>query len=303
MKEQKQETLSIAIVDSGLGGLAICADIANGFVERRSHSQVDLTYFNAWPEQSRGYNRLPDHGDQIRVFDSVLTRMEKTDPDLILIACNTLSILYPETPFARSTKIPVVGIIDFGVKMVYDRMRESPESQAIILGTLTTITSETHKKRLVDLGISPTRIIGQPCDQLATQIEGGPDTESVSMMIDGFLKQVSSHIDRNGAPVFAVFCCTHFDYARKLFEVWLEHHIKDPVTILNPNKAMSDYVMRQYKADRVEKTRVTVEVLSRIIWHEDQVKAITETLSLISPLTADALRNYRQDENLFKVTC
>ena len=50
----QQEKLSIVIVDSGLGGLSICADIANGFAENCSLKQVDLTYFNAWPEQNRG---------------------------------------------------------------------------------------------------------------------------------------------------------------------------------------------------------------------------------------------------------
>ncbi len=301
MEIQKQENLSIVIIDSGMGGLSICADIANGFIEKRSHKQIDLTYFNAWPEQNRGYNKLPSHADRIRVFNSALTAVEKLNPDLILIACNTLSILFPETPFAKTVNIPVVGIIDFGVKMVYNRLQEQPESRAIILGTLTTVTSETHKKGLVEMGISPDRIIGQQCDQLATRIESGPDKEAVSLMIDGFLGEASEKIGRNGARVFAVFCCTHFGYARELFEQWLKHHIGDPVVILNPNTAMSDYVLKQYEADTFAETSVHMVVLSRITWHDEKVTAIADTLSRISPLAADALRNYRQDPNLFAI--
>lgn len=298
-QQNQHDKLSIVIVDSGMGGLSICADIANEFKDRRSFGQVDLTYFNAWPEQNRGYNSLPDTAERIRVFNAALVAIEKLNPDLILIACNTLSILYPQTPFAGTTDVPVVGIVDFGVQMVYEHMVATPDSQAIILGTLTTVTSETHKKGLIEKGIAPERIIGQPCDQLATRIESGPGEEAVGQMMDGFLTEAAAKIDRNDAPVYAVFCCTHFEYAWDLFDHWLGHHIGDNVTILNPNTAMSSYVLDQYPEGRVAETNVTLTVLSRITWHDNKVIAIAEALSTVSPLTAEALKNYRQDPELF----
>ena len=57
-----KDTLSIVIADSGMGGLSICADIVNGLEARRSDRAVSLTYFNAWPEQDRGYNLSARHG-------------------------------------------------------------------------------------------------------------------------------------------------------------------------------------------------------------------------------------------------
>ncbi len=293
------EKLSIVIVDSGLGGLSICADIARGFAEKRSVKQVDLTYFNAWPEQNRGYNALPDAAARIRVFNAALMACRQFKPDMILIACNTLSILYPQTPFAAETDLPVVGIVDFGVQMVYDQLQKHPESQAVILGTLTTVNTQTHKRELVDRGIAPERIIGQPCDQLATQIESGPSSQKVSEMIDRFLGDAARKIKQNGAPVFVVFCCTHFGYARELFKPWLLHHIGNQATMINPNSAMSAHLLGLYQDEIVRETAVHIRVVSRIVWNDDKVKAITAAVSEISPPTAEALRNYQQDTNLF----
>ena len=42
---------------------------------------------------------------KIRVFGNVLRAIEKRySPDLILVACNTLSVLLPDTPAARSAR-------------------------------------------------------------------------------------------------------------------------------------------------------------------------------------------------------
>jgi len=295
----KQEKLSIVIVDSGMGGLSICADIANGFVEGRTARQVDLIYFNAWPEQNRGYNSLPDTAERVRVFNSALESIEQQKPDMILIACNTLSILYPETPFSSRSQIPVIGIIEFGVQMMYERMQADKNSRALILGTLTTVNSEAHKNLLVEKGIEPERIVGQQCNQLATRIESGPQETVVGEMIDGFLSESADRFGQNGIPVYAVFCCTHFGYAREPFAHWLKHHIGDDVTILNPNTAMSDFVINQYPANATTETIVNITVLSRITWHQEKVNAIADTLSEISQPTAEALRNYRQDSELF----
>ena len=300
---KNRENLSIVIVDSGLGGLSICAEIANGFSAKHSHRQVNLTYFNAWPEQNRGYNSLPEHADRIRVFNSALIAIEKLSPDLILIACNTLSILYSETPFARSTDIPVVGIIDFGVQMTFDQLQSHSDSQAIILGTRTTVESEAHKQKLIELGIPAQRIIGQQCDQLATCIESGPLREDVGLMIDGFLGEAAENVTVKGGKVFAVLCCTHFGYAHSLFKTWLKRHIGEGVEILNPNSAMSDFILDQFESELVGETSSTVKVkvLSRIAWNDEKVSAIAEVLSQISPQTADALKHYRQNTDLFEV--
>ncbi|MFH2132371.1 MAG: aspartate/glutamate racemase family protein [bacterium] len=303
MKTQpgQPESLAIVIVDSGMGGLSICAEIASGLSEKRSFRQVDLTYFNAWPEQNRGYNALPGMAERIRVFNSALLAIERLAPDIILIACNTLSILYPQTPFAAAARVPVVGIIDFGVEMAYEQLQHYPESQAIILGTLTTIETRTHAIALINKGIDPERIIGQPCDQLATKIESGPESAVVSQMIDRFIREAAGKVRPQATPVFAVFGCTHYGYSRGLFETSLKRHIGNHTRIINPNTAMSHHLLDRYRPGVVAETGVQVRVVSRIIWRDEMVNAISASLLAVSPPTAEALRNYQPDPNLFAV--
>jgi len=293
--------LTIVIVDSGMGGLSICADVHSGFMKKRSHDRVELIYFNAWPEEKRGYNSLPGHADRVRVFNSALEAMERLKPDLILIACNTLSILYPDTPFAHRTGIPVTGIIEVGVTMVLEHLLANPNSQAIILGTLMTVNSATHQKALVERGIPAARIIGQQCNQLATRIESGPESAAVAAMLDGFLSEAATKIAGDAVPIYAVLCCTHFGYAERLFREWFDQHLTQRVEILNPNQALSRFVLDQYPENGAEETDVEVRVLSRIRWDEVKVNAIAAALDRISPQTTAALRNYHQDPGLFEV--
>ena len=110
------------ITDSGLGGLGVCAGIENNLRRSDLRDSLRITYFNAWPEQGRGYNDLPDTDARARVFNRALACMDRLRPDQILIACNTLSVLYPMTEYSRMTAVPVIGIIDAGVEICFRRL-------------------------------------------------------------------------------------------------------------------------------------------------------------------------------------
>lgn len=71
---------------------------------------------------------------------------EKYVPDLILIACNTLSVVYPHTEFSKNTKTKVLGIVEFGVEQVLEELKKNPDYDVIITGTNTTIESRDHEK-------------------------------------------------------------------------------------------------------------------------------------------------------------
>lgn len=58
------------------------------------YSQVTLLYYNSAVKP--GYTQRPV-ADQISIFNSALFGMEPYKPDIILIACNTLSVIYAET--------------------------------------------------------------------------------------------------------------------------------------------------------------------------------------------------------------
>ena len=293
-----KDTLSLVIADSGMGGLSICADIVKGLQERRSYRSVSLTYFNAWPEQDRGYNLLPDMAERIRVFDRALGAMLRFQPDRVLIACNTLSALYDHTPFSKNAPVPVVGIIDFGVDLMHSYLSVRGDSRVIILGTPTTIEADTHRTRLVGLGIAAERIICQPCDRLAGEIEKDPEGATVRAMVESCIRRAAERVPDRRGPVAAALCCTHYGYSQRIFEAALQSVFEGPITILDPNKAMSAALLTDCPQG-LQDVRIDLEVVSRIVWSDEKIASIARLLETASPLTAGALRQYRHDPDLF----
>ena len=297
----KSKTLRIVVADSGMGGLSICAEIAEGLQKKHAFEKIVITYFNAWPHQDRGYNLLPNQEERIRVFDNALTALGRYKPDLVLIACNTLSILYPKTEFSKSTMIPVIGIVDFGVRMIYERLNEHPDSEVIIMGTKTTIDHHTHRDALIRKGIAVERIQEQPCDQLATAIENGPGSRIVHQMIDGFVKEATAKVNLKSRPRFAAFCCTHYGFSQEIIQQSFKNRLGENIAVINPNKAMSRQILDTFENGSAEDPEIDINVVSRIEWNQQKVTAIAHLLEEQSTATARALMNYQFIPDLFEV--
>lgn len=281
---------AILITDSGLGGLSICAEV----VERLGR-EAAVTYFNARPEPEGGYSQMSGT-ERVRVFDQALVGMARFRPDLLVIACNTLSALYPRTPFGRAGRFPVLEIIDFGVRMIAERLRAQPESRVIIFGSPVTIEEGTHAARLAALGVQPDRIVGQPCPGLALQIEAGPAGPAVRELVDRYVAEAANRLQAWHQPILAALCCTHFGYSLPAFRQALDDHFPGAATLLDPNQAMTAHLCPPGPA---RESRVQLEVVSRIRWSREKIAAISAALEPVSPLTARALRNYRHDPDLF----
>src|SRR5512146_1850452 len=151
--------MHLIVTDSGLGGLAICAELEKALRQSTPDKAgpVRLTYFNAWPEQASGYNDLADVASRARVFDLALRSMAALGPDRIVIACNTLSIVYEHTAFRRTGNVPVVGIVNAGVEMFHEALADDPASSIVLFGTRTTIESGRHRAGLLERGIDARR--------------------------------------------------------------------------------------------------------------------------------------------------
>jgi len=289
------DPFSILITDSGLGGLSICAEVVEGL--GRGPRDVAVTYFNARPEADGGYSQM-GRSERIRVFDQALAGMARFRPDLLVIACNTLSALYPRTAFSRASRIPVLEIIDFGVRMIFERPRAAPESRVIIFGSPVTIEEGTHAARLEALGVRPDRIVGQPCPGLALQIETDPAGPAARDLVARYVAEAAARLQAWHQPILAALCCTHFGYSLPAFQQALAEHFPGAATILDPNRAMSAHLCPPGPL-RPETARVRLEVVSRIRWSREKIASIAAALEPVSPLTAQALRRYRLDPELF----
>ncbi|WP_320042412.1 aspartate/glutamate racemase family protein [uncultured Desulfobacter sp.] len=297
MNHKKQITL--VITDSGLGGLSVCAGMAARFAADARYERIRLVYFNAWPEQDKGYRHYPNPTARAKVFDNALAAMAKYNPDHIFIACNTLSVIYPFTQFAKQTTIPVTGIVDHGVQMIYANLIRNASACAVIFATPITIQENSHKKSLVEQGIAPERIITQGYLGLAGKIEQDPFSDEVKTVIDEFAAQAAQNIKHNGSTVYAGLCCTHFGYCKHIFKDALARHSGRNVAILNPNEAMTDGACKGIIAGG--SPQISIEIVSRVSWDPAGIEAYDRLLSNVSPDVVNALKNYRLDRNLFSV--
>ena len=295
--DKKQVT--IVITDSGLGGLSNCAEIAEHLKRDPIFQDSAIIYYNAWPEQDRGYNRLKDNDERVRVFDRALIGMERFNPDFIMIACNTLSVLYDRTEFSRRTRIPVIDIVRFGVDMIHDHLTGDKDGQAVIMGTLTTVASGVHNDLLVEEGIAPERIISQPCDQLATEIEKDSHGYAVAALVARFMKTAAEAVDPKTKTVYASLCCTHFGYCATMIRDKLEGCTGRDVVILNPNLQMAAHLFELADGIRCKKTNVALRVVSRIAWEDRKIASISRLIGQTSGETKDALVNYEWIPELF----
>jgi glutamate racemase len=190
-------------------------------------------------------------------------------------------------------------MIDFGVEMVHSYLSSRTDGRVIILGTPTTIESGIHRARLVERGIPAERMICQPCDRLAGEIEKEPEGATVRAMVESCIHQAAERIPQKRSPVAAALCCTHYGYSQRLFEAALQARFDGPIAILNPNRAMSEALLADFAPGGNNDVRIDLKVVSRIVWSEEKIAAIARILESTSPLTASALRQYRHDPDLF----
>ncbi|HET7711822.1 MAG TPA: hypothetical protein VFL80_07820, partial [Thermoanaerobaculia bacterium] len=163
--------MHILITDSGVGGLSVVAYAERYVRSEGSTEPVRLTFANAAPENDYGYNSMPSREAKIETFDRFLRNVtERFTPDSIYVACNTLSVLLPDTPYFAEAPVPVKGIVETGVHLLVAELEADPRAMAIIFGTQTTIDAGTYPRRLEEEGIAPSRIISQACPGLADTI-------------------------------------------------------------------------------------------------------------------------------------
>ena len=277
------------------------ARIAAHLARKSPWQDISLIYFNAWPEQNKGYNHFETMDQRAGIFNNALNVMENFNPDIILIACNTLSVIYPFTPYSQNTGTTVSGIIDHGVQLIHENLMANPDSHVIIFGTPTTIAQKTHQRKLIEMGIDPDRITSQGCIDLAGKIERNPFSSDVSKMINENISTAASKIHHPVGKVYAALCCTHFGYCRTLFQDALSKHVKREVIILNPNERMADHVMETSGETSTFSPDINMHVVSRVFWEPERIDAYVKLLKDISPETVKALAEYELNPDLFKV--
>ncbi|MCX7973213.1 MAG: aspartate/glutamate racemase family protein [Candidatus Aminicenantes bacterium] len=291
--------ITVAVIDSGLGGLAIMAEAAERLAKAKIYRQVNLIFFNALFSTQGGYNALPTREARLEMFDRVLNSLEKKiQPDLILIACNTLSALYPSTHFAHKTKKPVLDIIQPGINLISQQLKKEPQAVVIILGTPITISEDIHRQILLNQGFARHRLFTQACPELELFIERNPEGEETAWLISAYLNEALEKISKPWPPIILSLNCTHYGYSLRLWaNAARENNLN--YTIVNPNSGLVDLWLKPGLKARFPETQIKASCLSKVPINNSQKLTIATFLKKISPIIAEALINYQLEPRLF----
>jgi glutamate racemase len=287
--------MHIVITDSGVGGLSVCA-YAEQFVRVDGFAEpVKLTFANAAPENDYGYNSMPSREVKLETFDRFLRNVtERFAPDAIYVACNTLSVLLPDTPYFRHAAIPVKGIVETGAELLVRELEADPRSVAMIFGTQTTIDAGVYPRILMERGIDASRIVSQACPGLADTISEDREGSRTKADIRRWVAAALEKRQDAAAPVVAYLACTHYGYRREFFAAAFdEAGIR--AKVLNPNERAVDDLFRSGGAIH----DVEVDFVTRYAIPQPTIEALTWFLSGISPKTVTAMQNFVHLPDLF----
>lgn len=294
------ENVKIVVTDSGLGGVSVAADVVERIKTAGVFNKVDVVFFNAQPHLKSGYNSMDTNEQKVAVFNNALEAIDKNlSPDLILIACNTLSVLYDQTPYAKVATIPVVGIIETGVDLINSRMANSDNSKVIVFATKTTVEKGKHKAGLMDLGFTEDRIVTQACLRLAGRIERGPDSDTTKALVYQYVEETLPEI-KEGEEVYVSYNCTHYGYVDNIFQQAFKDKGIEVKEFLDPNPLMANFIFEEKYRNRYDNTEVTVKIISQPELPPGRQAAIYELIVLTSEQTADALFDYTFTPDFFE---
>lgn len=294
--------MHVLITDSGVGGLSVCA-YAERFIRLRGIVEpVKLTYVNASPENDFGYNSMGSRQEKLEYFDRFLHIVaDRYHPDLIYVACNTLSVLLPDTTFAIEGRLPVGGIVASGIERLVRELERASLSRVTIFGTVTTIDEGTYVSKLRERGIAPTRIVAQACPSLADTISEDRRGFEVQKKIAGFVDQAIENEELSGGRHLTYLACTHYGYRKEIFsEAFRQRGVE--TEILNPNEFVAEELLGTFEC-RGESSgfepAVDVEFITRYRIPEAALETIAFFLDPVSPKTISAFTAFTHVPDLF----
>ncbi|HVG24932.1 MAG TPA: aspartate/glutamate racemase family protein [Thermoanaerobaculia bacterium] len=289
--------MHILITDSGVGGLSVVA-YAERFVRTHGSAQpVRLTFANAAPANDYGYNSMRTREEKLATFDRFLRSVtERFGPDAIYVACNTLSVLLPDTPYFADAPVPVNGIVETGAALLLRELEADPRAVAIIFGTQTTIHAGTYPRLLIERGVAPARIVSQACPGLADTISEDREGTRTADEIRGWVRAAIEKMRDRATPVIASLNCTHYGYRKEIFAAAFAELGMD-AKVVNPNELAVHDLFGDAGDGPYRDAEVRFVTCYAI--PAATVDALTFFLDGISPRTVAAMRGFEHQPDLF----
>jgi glutamate racemase len=190
----------IGIFDSGVGGLSVLQAIRARLPNAELLYAADTAYA---PYGDRSEEFLCDRSERIAGF------LCDQGAQMIVVACNTATAAAVARLRAASPTLPLVGV-EPGVKPA---VALSAARRVGVLATTRTLASEKFRK-LAEAHADGATLVLQPCPGLADAIEAA---DAQGSGLDVLVERYCAPLREAGVDV-AVLGCTHYVFARELFE-------------------------------------------------------------------------------------
>jgi glutamate racemase len=216
---------TILVFDSGLGGLTVYREVAA--------ARPDARFVYVADDAGFPYGRIAEYDLVARVLDVMGALIERHEPDLVVLACNTASTLVLPQLRARFS-VPFVGT----VPAIKPACAASKSGMISVLGTEATVQREYTRKLIADFaGTCAVTLVGSARLAMFAEAElhGEPASDAAIAAELG-----PCFIDSGGRRTdTVVLACTHYP----LLLERLERLAPWPVAFLDPASAIARRVV------------------------------------------------------------
>ncbi|HYM21279.1 MAG TPA: glutamate racemase [Candidatus Kapabacteria bacterium] len=214
---------SIAVFDSGIGGLTVVKELF------RSHPNERIVYFGDTARVPYGSRSV-----------EIIRRYAKEDtelllqhhPTLIVVACNTVSAVALDVVEEIAQSIPVIGMIVPSCRAALEATRNG---RIGIIGTEATIASKTYERELhKESGVARVEIFSAACPLFVPIAEEGwQDHAAAELIAEEYLAPLKdANIDT------LILGCTHYPVLKNV----IQKIMGDDVKLINSGEASAKLV-------------------------------------------------------------
>ena len=283
--------MRIGITDSGVGGLSVCAELEARLRQSPVREDIEIVYLNAAIEDDYSYNSMPDRQTKLQAFDRFLYSVrEKYQPDLLFIACNTLSVLYQDSYFDHHRHMPIEGIVHSGIREMLTASVHDSDLAFIVFATPTTIQEGVYGNALRENGVPARQVVEQACPGLPDAISNDGSGLLASQLLKRFVPAALEQFDSIPSNVVAFLGCTHYGYQAVQFKKALQAFVPG-ARLLNPNQGAVETILSRLKTEPGHGS-FTVEVITRYIIPDVAISSLSAYIGELAPETLSALKGF-----------
>ena len=214
------------VFDSGIGGLTVVKSLLENNVFE------EIIYFG---DTARVPYGVKDKNTIIRYSLEALEFFKNFDIDILIIACNSVSA-YALNEMRANTTIPVVGVIESGVKALENKITDK-NSNILVIGTKATINSKKYENALNQLNYS--NITSIPTGLFVPIVE---EDIFEGKILDSTINHYFKDLNNIDAVILG---CTHFP----LIENKISSYLNNALTI-HSGDAIVEFLKMEYDCNK-----------------------------------------------------